>query len=98
MIEHTATNNQYPGYDIASFNADGSPRYIEVKSGLGKKSAHFISQNEWAAAVRHGDNYWLYVITNLYGKRVAITRIQNPARLHEEGAVALEIERYVMYV
>jgi hypothetical protein len=35
------------GYDIASFNGDGSQRYIEVKTtGLGKSFPFYVSANE----------------------------------------------------
>jgi hypothetical protein len=52
------------GYDIRSAPPDGSEmRYIEVKAraGVGKIA---LTQNEWFAAQRLGDEYWLYVVAN----------------------------------
>lgn len=49
------------GYDIASFNADGSPRLIEVKTtGLGKQFPFLVTANEVRVSERHPESYHLY--------------------------------------
>lgn len=54
------------GYDIKSFNPDGTPKYIEVKTTTQSANADFyISARELAAAERYKDNYVIYRIYNL---------------------------------
>lgn len=62
MIRHvSALDGDGAGYDIASFDADGSPRLIEVKTtGLGKSFPFYVSANEVAVSARNPDRYQLY--------------------------------------
>lgn len=49
------------GYDIASFNEDGSARYIEVKTtGLGKAFPFYVSANEVRCSEALRDAFHLY--------------------------------------
>lgn len=49
------------GYDIASFNADESPRLIEVKTtGLGKYFPFLVTRNEERTSREERDSFWLY--------------------------------------
>jgi hypothetical protein len=49
------------GYDILSFNPDGSPKHIEVKTTRGGAGTPFmITPNELAFAKRHSDSFYLY--------------------------------------
>lgn len=64
LIEDKSDTNG--GYDVLSRNADGSYRYIEVKSTERKKSSSFfITRNEIEASEKYGDNYYLYVVTDV---------------------------------
>lgn len=48
------------GYDVKSFEADGSPRYIEVKTTRGPAStAFFVSPNQVEFSSKHHDTYVL---------------------------------------
>lgn len=52
------------GYDIISFEGLTSTsldRYIEVKTFIGQPH-FFLSQGEWAAAVKHAEHYYVYLI------------------------------------
>lgn len=52
------------GYDIASFEGTTSAvhdRFIEVKTFTAQPH-FFLSQSEWAAAVKHGARYYLYLV------------------------------------
>lgn len=52
---------RWGGYDVASFELDGSPRFIEVKTTKGGANTDFfISANEVEFASRHGGAYYLY--------------------------------------
>ncbi len=49
------------GYDVLSFQANGAPKYIGVKTTRGSMdAAFFMSANELAFARQHPANYYLY--------------------------------------
>jgi hypothetical protein len=51
------------GYDILSFNEDGTVKYIEVKTTRGSaETTFFLSANELAFARQHAAHYYLYRI------------------------------------
>jgi hypothetical protein len=53
------------GYDIASFNMDGSPRWIEVKTTRqGKYAAFYISAGEVAFARENTEKFYIYRVFN----------------------------------
>jgi hypothetical protein len=57
------------GYDIISFNADGTHRFIEVKTTTGGPSTPFyISRTELKAAEDEPDRWWLYRVHDLETK------------------------------
>lgn len=71
------------GYDIISFEGLTSAipdRYIEVKTYEGKPH-FFLSQGEWAAAVKHADHYYIYLvdISKITTPGYEPTIIKNPA-------------------
>ncbi|WP_418318043.1 DUF3883 domain-containing protein [Piscinibacter sakaiensis] len=49
------------GYDIRSFEADGSERFIEVKTtAFGDRTPFFVSANELAFSKQHAERFRLY--------------------------------------
>lgn len=49
------------GFDIRSFNADATPRLVEVKTtGLAKYHPFYVSPNEVAVSERESEHYCLY--------------------------------------
>ncbi len=57
------------GYDIKSFNIDGSHRYIEVKTTTQNNTEYFyMSVNELEFAKLHINNYFIYRVHNLNEK------------------------------
>lgn len=60
------------GYDVVSFD-----RKIEVKSHK-KSGSIMLTDHEWQTAKRFQDEYWIYVIEDVFDNP-QITRIQNPA-------------------
>jgi hypothetical protein len=61
-VRHVSVlENDTAGYDVLSFDDDGSRRFIEVKTTRGSADADFfLSANELAFAALHTDNYHLY--------------------------------------
>lgn len=57
------------GYDILSFNLDGSEKHIEVKTTTDSKNTPFyISQNERQYAKDNSSSYWLYRVYDINQK------------------------------
>jgi hypothetical protein len=61
-IEHTSVSEgDGAGFDIRSFEADGSDRFIEVKTtSYGKQTPFFVSRNEVAVSEARQELYHLY--------------------------------------
>lgn len=56
-----ATRGDGLGYDIASFDGDGGPRLIEVKTtGLGKEFPFYVTANELSVSRERPNQFWLY--------------------------------------
>lgn len=81
LVSRISSKNVSAGYDILSFNDDGSRRYIEVKSSIGLKIYFQWSRSERARAKEFGMQYWIYFVPLSYSlpKLLApILTIQNP--------------------
>ena len=60
LVHTSVIHGDGAGYDIASFFADGTPKFIEVKTTTGPKSANFlISPNEIAFSEQHPASFEL---------------------------------------
>jgi hypothetical protein len=74
------------GYDIASFEADGSPRMIEVKSAVGSRIRFVWSRLERDRAESGGSSYWVYFVPcahRVTALPIDIVMIPDPmARIH----------------
>ena len=76
------------GYDIKSFEVDGSPRLIEVKSTNGSGMTFFMSDYEWKVAVREKEAYYIYRIVDVDRTPTLKRAVQNP--VSAEGERRLE--------
>lgn len=74
------------GYDILSFELDGTPKQIEVKSSTARPPSpnssfgFYLSSNEYEQA-RKLPNYHLYIVFEVKSKKPKIWPIPNPASL-----------------
>lgn len=76
------------GYDIVSFNNDGLPRFIEVKSSTGRAIRFEWSVREREVASQNGTRYWIYFVplSNILEKRtLPILMICDPIMLIGSG-------------
>lgn len=72
------------GYDIKSYESDGSPRLIEVKSTIGHSMTFPMSDGEWKVAAREKNAYYIYRIVDV-GVTPTLKRIvQNPIAAEAE--------------
>jgi hypothetical protein len=73
---------QFPGWDITSFDDQGEPFFIEVKSSIGRVvSSVNLTLNEWIVAMQASrrDRYWIYIVTEALSAAPRIERLRNPA-------------------
>lgn len=64
-------SNRDCGYDVET-----ADRFIEVKS-FERYPSPRLTSHEWQTAEKFGDQYWLYVVENIYGN-YQVTEIQDP--------------------
>jgi len=79
QITRISETNIAAGYDILSFELDSSKKFIEVKATALSKTEFFISANELEIAKQLNGNYWIYLISEIYGEPKLFT-IQDPTK------------------
>ncbi|MGH2655926.1 MAG: helicase-related protein [Actinomycetota bacterium] len=83
------------GFDIRSVRrvADGhhGVRRIEVKGRSGSDATVMLTPNEWTQARRHGETYWLYVVTGCGTDSTRLLRVQDPFRKLSEDVERLTV-------
>jgi len=80
------------GFDIRSTGA-GETRYIEVKARA-TEGRIALTPNEWMAAQRFRDDYWLYIVTNTL-KDPELHIIRNPVE-SLKPIEEVEVVRYII--
>jgi hypothetical protein len=80
------------GFDIRSTGA-GETRYIEVKARA-TEGRIALTPNEWMAAQRFRDDYWLYIVTNAL-KDPELHIIRNPVE-SLKPIEEVEVVRYII--
>lgn len=87
-VERVSLRSVGEGFDIASFEDDGfTPRYLEVKSTVGRSSLIEMSRGEWRAAEQYRDRYYVVRVTDAKTSPV-LHFIRDPFKLEQEGSVA----------
>ena len=68
------------GYDILSFNQDGTERHIEVKTTQAKAGSanFFLTINELITSQKEGENYYLYIVYEILTHKPKVWIIKNP--------------------
>jgi len=85
-----------PGWDITSFEENGTTKYIEVKSSeLSSIMEVTVTKKEWAKASDPvlAENFYIYLVTNITGKP-SLEILRNPQHYVKEQKLKLEIESY----
>ncbi|MCX6056746.1 MAG: DUF3883 domain-containing protein, partial [Chloroflexi bacterium] len=78
-IQHVSDKSDRDGYDILSFEKDGSPRHIEVKatSAGNLDRGFYISVNELEKA-KALENYFIYFVFSTMSKKPKVLPIREP--------------------
>jgi len=84
-VKRLSQYDDYAGYDIESFDVNGSKRYIEVKSTKrpfnGNSTTFEITHNEVETAKRYGKAYYIYRVFDVISEEPRIKVIRNPYKL-----------------
>ena len=91
-IERVSLKSDSLGYDILSFNTDGSKRYIEVKATRSKVGTanFFITANEMKIA-QEFDNYFIYMVYDVISENPKVWAIKNPFNPENKNMVKIPI-------
>lgn len=93
-VRHTAVSDVGAGYDVLSFELDGTPRYIEVKTTRSDRSAFEITANEVQTARDMGEAYWLYRVSRIESDSPTIQRHRNLVSLLDANRLSLTPTAY----
>jgi len=91
LVVRISAEDVVAGYDIESFEEDGSPRFIEVKSSIGEAVRFEWSLKERELASELGRTYWVYFVplsSILQERKVPIYMLRDPDRLIQMGRLA----------
>jgi hypothetical protein len=83
------------GYDVQSYETNGSARYIEVKATQSSGGAFPMSIGEWDAASRHAKKYAIYRVTNVR-TLPSLTQLWNPVELAAAGRIRLVASGWIV--
>ena len=88
LVDQISERDDSVGYDIKSYELDGTEKLIEVKSTLRKigKSNVFLSANELQVA-ENENNYYFYIIYEVGSKRPKIWKIKSSDLLNDSNIV-----------
>lgn len=95
LIQIVDSPNYHPGYDIDSFEADGTEyhRYIEVKTTISKQKIQMygfhMSPNEWSVAGTIKEHYYVYRLM-LSEKDKVLFVLRNPVALYKNDKIDAE--------
>ncbi len=76
------------GFDIRSFEIDGTPRLIEVKATIGTNSTFFVSNHEWQVAQNKRACYWIYRVVKALGEPRIGNMLQDPVGAEAERLIS----------
>ena len=100
LVERVAARDVAAGYDIRSFELDGSDRLIEVKSSTSSALRFYLSSNERRFLDEHDSTAWIYFVPRVHELPLlsrAIVAIPNPSKWIEENATITVRETLVEF-
>lgn len=84
LVRWISQESAYEGYDILSFDLSGNEIRIEVKATAGRDYVFEMSENEWKAAQRAAEKYYIYRVTEAR-TRPQIKIFKDPCELEAKG-------------
>lgn len=96
-VDHIAKRDDSVGYDIQSFNLDGTIRLIEVKATQQKVGKHdiFLTANELKTAEENANkdvpSYFFYIVYSVGEKKPKIWRLRASQLLVDDNIVRVPV-------
>lgn len=86
-IERVSLLSDSYGYDILSFNEDGTQRHIEVKATQSKAgtTSFFLTANELNTAKEEGEAYYIYMVYEILTGNPKVWILKNPFHINTPG-------------
>lgn len=86
-VERVSLKSDSYGYDILSFNEDGTERHIEVKATQSKVGTvnFFLTANELNTAKEEGEKYYIYIVYEISTKNPKVWILKNPFNSESPG-------------
>jgi len=78
-VNHMSLRDDSLGYDIESYESNGTKKYIEVKStNHNPSSFNFVMTSREIQSAKELDNYYVYIVFNAGSEKPKILKIKNP--------------------
>lgn len=93
LVKRVSEYNVSAGFDVRSFDSDGSTRYIEVKSATNLYIQFFWTTSEMQFAQEHCNEYWVYFVPraqDLPNLEHELAMLKDPLKLLDEGIMLIE--------
>lgn len=93
LVKRVSEYNVSAGFDVRSFDSDGSTRYIEVKSATNLYIQFFWTTSEMQFAREHCNEYWVYFVPraqDLPNFEHGLVMLKDPLKLLDEGIMLME--------
>lgn len=86
-VERVSLKSDSYGYDILSFNQDGTERHIEVKATQSKAGTtdFFLTINELNTAKEDGETYFVYIVYEILTDKPKVWALKNPFINNQHG-------------
>jgi hypothetical protein len=86
------------GYDIKSFDMSGERRFVEVKATIGRGRSFFMSANEWKAAGKLKDSYWIYRVVEALDRPSISVMLQDPIEAERAGQIVRAADAWIVTI
>lgn len=100
LVVRISAENVSAGYDVSSFEKDGAPRAIEVKSSVGRRIRFEWSAREREVACEKGRDYWIYFVPlsgALENRAAPILMLRDPITLIQSSKLVETASSYVVW-
>ena len=87
MVKWVSQLSVGEGYDILSFETDGTSRLIEVKATSGTARTFEMTRNEWTAAQRQRAKYCVYRVVDVRRRPRIAAVLRDPVQLESDGNI-----------
>lgn len=96
-VRHVSLESVMEGYDVVSYDLNGTRRFIEVKATEGSSRSFPMSMGEWRVAEAKRSAYWIYRVFDVR-KVPRIERYQDPVGLEVQHLLVRQSDGWTIRV